>query len=69
MLPLVLPVLDNVEITKLENLKPFMKNVNCRVIILKKGLKGFVYHNSHFSLFSGRISNEGRTPCYSGKSS
>lgn len=35
-LPLVLPSLGEIDIIKLEALRPFMKNINCKIIVLKK---------------------------------
>lgn len=36
MLPMILPPVENVPLTRLEHLRPLMKNVNCKVIVLKK---------------------------------
>lgn len=45
LLPTVLPAVGEIECIKMETLKPFMKNINCRVIVLKKS-----NNNKQFSI-------------------
>lgn len=45
MLPTPLPPVDNLKLTRLEELKPFLKNVNVKVIVLRKRIGSIMISN------------------------
>lgn len=48
MLPAVLPPVEQVKLTRLEELKPFLKNVNVKVIVLQKRIRHYTFRSFIF---------------------